>query len=397
MFYFVIFLLLTSFAILEHFNLNKNGRKFLTFIAWLILVLVAGLRFETGGDWDTYTDIFHRIRPLSDVIHGKYGVSGIEFGYILLNSVIKEFGGNIQYVFFIITFTNTTLLVDSLKKYTDRVLLALLIYYGVFYFQLEMIYTRQSLAVILSFFALRYIENRQFWKYLLIIGLAMTFHRMALVMLPFYFLLTRKVSASIWIFLVLTGALLMALNVSWFTFVYLQFSKLLGGEFYSRALFYTSEGQYAVVRGISVGFALNLLLFILFIWKKHEIESQNIGIIFFNLFVYSILLYYYTYEVIEISNRFRYFFFISIIVLFPLVINHLKAFFKLPILLFIVSYSFFFSRSIFLEESIANAYNPYQNYILCQMNYEKGTGQKRLDKAIQEAKSQRKELQKTKK
>ncbi len=233
-----------------------------------------------------------------------------------------------------------------------------------------MIYTRQSLAVILSFYALRFIENRQFWRYLLIIGLAMSFHRMALVMLPFYFLLTRKVSATTWISLVLTGALLMALNVSWFTYLYLFVSKILGGEFYSRALMYTSDSQYAVARGISVGFALNIFLFFLFIWKKDDIEKIKYGRIIFNLFIFSILLYYFTYELVEISIRFRYFFFISLVILFPFIIETQPKSHNYIILTIAITYSFLFNMAIFLEYGIGVAYNPYQNYIVSQLYYE---------------------------
>ncbi|MGL4907863.1 MAG: EpsG family protein [Bacteroidales bacterium] len=395
MFYLGVFIVLLSFTFLESYDtLTKRSHQILAICACLILVGIAGLRFETGGDWDAYTEIFEQINPISHAIKtGSWGVQNLEIGYVLFCSIVKELGGTIQTVFFIVTLFNISLLLCALKKYTKQILFALFIYYAICYFALEMLYTRQAIAVAITFWGIQYIEKKQFWRFLLVTLLAFYFHRMAIIMLPLYFLLRRRIATSIWIFIIGIGATLMFFKVVWFSTAYLEISKILGTTFYQKALYYVEAEFFAIPRTISMGFFLNIFLFIGLLWQRKEIEKLKYGTIFLNLFYISLVAYYYGYELVEISNRFRFFFLISLIVLFPIWLSSFRLHTnKLIVGTIIIFYSFLYNRAILLELPAAAAYNPYQNYLIYEWGKKISTGAERLKQSIEYTKNERQEM-----
>jgi len=115
---------------------------------------------------------------------------------------------------------------------------------------------------------------------------------------------------------------------------------------------------------------------------KPGIDSRKYGTVHLNMFALSLALYYYSYELVEISNRFRLFFLISVIVVLPLLLEALPTFMNrlLGYLLALV-YCFNFASAIFLEKPQAIAYNPYQNYIEFRKNPRPSTGKERLERS----------------
>ena len=103
---------------------------------------------------------------------------------------------------------------------------------------------------------------------------------------------------------------------------------------------------------------------------------------YFYLFALSLVLYYYCYELVEVSNRVRLFFFIGIIALLPMLLEVLPLFLeRLAGLVVVALYCFSFSRGIFLEAPQAAAYNPYQNYIEYKLHPRPSTGKQRLEQS----------------
>ena len=217
MIYIAIFLILLIFAIAET-QLNERSKWVLQTIAWLVLVFVAGTRYETGGDWDVYTYIFEEeVVPFSKGLsQHNFGAEHIELAFVLLCSVIKQLGGNIQWVFFIVTLVNISILWYVLRRTTKYVLFGMLAYYALCYFALDMLYTRQSTSVLLCMLAVIFADDwKDWWKYMLIVVLAAACHRMALIMIPVYFLLHKGWNDYVYYGLIGLGCVLMLFGVRW--------------------------------------------------------------------------------------------------------------------------------------------------------------------------------------
>lgn len=86
MFYFVIFIL----SVVSFLDLNKRKNLEIFYVVLLMIILVDGLRIETGTDWGTYKYFFE----LS--IFNRF-----EIGYEIYIWVIKKIYNNYQFFVFI--------------------------------------------------------------------------------------------------------------------------------------------------------------------------------------------------------------------------------------------------------------------------------------------------------
>ena len=393
MFYLICFVILLVLAILNVQMHDRLSNQLLSGLAALLLIGIAGLRYETGGDWDTYAQLFREFPDFSRLIgHPKELMAQqVEEGFVLLNALIKSLGGTVQHLFFVVTAVNLTLITCALQRYTKYPVVALLCYYGILYFQLEMIYIRQATAVALCFFALQYIHSHKIWKYMLIIVLACTFHRVAALMIPLYFLLDRKLPVWLYAAAVGVGALLMLIGVPWIQKIFLAVASLLGDSYAQKAEYYTDNALFAVGRGLSIGFVLNLAILGVVLYFKDKLDALPHGTVMLNMFALSLLLYYYCFELVEVSNRVRMFFLIGVIVLLPMVLEVLPIFLeRLAGLVVVALYCFSFARGIFLERPESAAYNPYQNYIEYKIHPRPSTGKQRLDQSKKAFRNDRK-------
>ena len=394
MFYLICFLILFALAVLNIQMHDGPSSRALSAIAAILLIAVAGLRYETGGDWDVYTEIFSSLPPLSRLIGNPAELmqQRVEEGFVLLCALIKSLGGTIQHLFFAVAAINISLITFALCRYTRFPVVGLLCYFGILYFNLEMIYIRQATAVALCFFALQYIPSKQIVPYLLIILLACAFHRVAALMLPLYFLLNIKFPSWVYVIVVGTGAIVMLLGIPWIQTIFLTVAGWLGENYAEKAEMYTENMIYSVNRGFSIGFVLNLAIFIVLICFRRKIALHRYGNIMLNMFVLSLVLYYYCFELVEVSNRVRLFFLIGVIALLPIVLEVLPLFLeRLAGLLVVAAYCFSFSRGIFLEFPQAAAYNPYQCYIEYKIHPRPSTGKQRLDQSKKAFRQDRKQ------
>ena len=383
MFYLICFGILFVLAVLNVQMHDKLSTQILSGLAAIMLIGIAGLRYETGGDWDAYTNIFANLESID---------SGIEEGFMFLCQSIKSMGGTVQHLFFVVTLINITLITCALRRYTQYPVVGLLCYYCLLYFQLEMIYIRQATAVALCFFALQYIRPKKIVPYMLFILLACTFHRVAVLMIPLYFVMDRKLPAWLYLTVIGIGAVIMWAGVPWIKTIFLTVSGWLGDAYAEKAESYTENAFYNVNRGISVGFVLNMAILAVIMFFKKQIDEKPYGTIMLNMFAASLMLYYYGYELIEVSNRVRLFFLIGLIALLPMILEVLPIFMeRLAALVVVAMYCFVFSRFIFFEQPRAAAYNPYQNYIEYKINPRPSTGKQRLEQSKHEFNNERKQ------
>jgi hypothetical protein len=384
MFYLICFIILFVLAVLNVQMHDKLSSQILSGLAALLLICIAGLRYETGGDWDSYTDLFASFPPLSRLLGHPVELmeQQTEEGFTLLCAFIKSLGGTVQHLFFVVTTVNITLITCALHKYTKYPVVALLCYYGILYFNLEMIYIRQATAVALCFFAVQYIQSRQLWKFLLIVLLACTFHRVASLIIPLYFVLHIRIPSWVYAVVVGVGAVVMLVGVPWIQTIFVTVAGWLGENYAGKAEMYTHTSMFSANRGLSVGFVLNLLILIVMLCFKKKIDEHPYGTIMLNMFALSLVFYYYCFELVEVSNRTRMFFSIGIIVLLPMVLELLPFVLeRMAGLVIIALYCFSFSRFIFLEMPQAAAYNPYQNYIEYKIHPRPSTGKQRLEQS----------------
>jgi len=388
MFYLVIFIILGFFSFLEITSIDHLYKRILLIISFFMLWLIAGLKFEMGGDWPAYTQFFKEVEPFEVVLTQQapvYSMNYMEPAYKLLNALIKSLGGNMQLVFLIIAFINSCLFFKALRMYCVYPVLGALIYFSAVYFPLDMIAIRQAVAVQLFFIALFFIYQRRFWLFFLTMLIAVLFHRSAFLLLPLYFVIHKELNYKVYTAIFIFSAAVFFLQIQWMASLLSLVADKIGGHTGGIIRMYLSSNSYGVNRVLSVGVFINLLLFIVYYRHRNELRHFKYYTVFFNLFMINVVVFFVFYELIEISNRYRFYFLLSNVVLLPYLITIYKdTGFKIVTYVGIIVFSFLYGRAVFLEQPSAIAFNPYQNYLYHKIFDTRSDGMERLKKSDRE-------------
>lgn len=393
MIYLIIFILLAVFSWFEikHIFTNKQWIYAQNFLI-ILLFLIAGLRYETGVDWAGYQYYYDKIAPFDEAFNSdnfKGVFLTLDLGYALFNSIVKMFGGGIQVIFFIVSAVSFRLLLLNLRFYTKYVITGLLVYYCFYFFVLDMSGLRQGIAVQLVLYALQYLLNGKSKKnFIWYVVLAGSIHWSAFILLLLYFLpkyKTIKYSSIIifsCLFLFIFNIKIVELLIPNIQML-LKWNTLLIGKLDA----YTSHKTFSKAREIDplTLFAIVRILIIygLFVLYKSKLESFKYINFVFNLFLLEIICYFGLYELNEISERLRYYFMFSEIILLSMIFSVLRHyFFKDMMYLFVVFIAMFNSAPFILEFPSTVAYHPYQNYIIYKVLNKKSTGEQRLQQHI---------------
>lgn len=170
-----------------------------------LAVYLAGLGLFVGmgdmlGGYDRYIycDVFDTISNVTN-LNGNYYVTGCfeffpsESGWTILNVLISFYTEN-RYIFILsITLLTYTLLFISLRRCASNYPLALILFMGLwFYFTFT--YLRQVLGATFVWLSIPYILKRRIVPFCVIVFLAWTIHKSAILFFPTYFLVTHSFS-----------------------------------------------------------------------------------------------------------------------------------------------------------------------------------------------------------
>lgn len=158
---------------------SKKYTQYLFFIWCIILIFVAGFRFDTA-DYKEYVNLFNWTPDIIDtIINNKWEFfifTREEIGYLLLNSLVKLFTDESEFLFLSVATISIFLYYKSIKTYAIYPLVSLLIYFSFIYCVKELAQIRQGIAMAFFVYSLRYLINSNFKKYIICIWLAGCFH-----------------------------------------------------------------------------------------------------------------------------------------------------------------------------------------------------------------------------
>lgn len=170
-------------------------------VSMALLALFVGISDMLGGyDRYIYCNLFD---GLADPVGGKgydamlsiFYLYKLELGYCLWNLLVAQITSN-RYIFILLT----TLLMyymfyRAIKRHTANPMIALVMFLALTFF-FSFTYLRQMLAAAFAWQALRYIESKNFKKFLLWVGIAFSFHNSAIIFFPAYFIPTAKIKVG---------------------------------------------------------------------------------------------------------------------------------------------------------------------------------------------------------
>lgn len=274
-----LYLLIFSIPVLFYY-LRVKSQSQLVFLACylLFLALFVGMSDMFGGyDRYIYGEAFDSIADTTTE-HGSYSANNVfdyfpsEPGYTLLNIFISFFTAN-RYIFIlVITFLIYTLLFVSLKKYADNYAFAVILFMGLwFYFSFT--YLRQVLGATIVWLSIDYIAQRRFWKFLLVVLIAMSVHKSAIIFFPVYFIPMRKFPPR-----KIIRLMLLVLLVGISPIPNALFSA------YGDVSSVEMQKDYSATGGFRIAYALEAFFFIYFIINRYRyVKTDRQSIVMLNM------------------------------------------------------------------------------------------------------------------
>lgn len=159
--------------------------RILLLIILLIMIIIPGIRSYVGTDYYNYYEIFEK-----DMQLGVQAVTvrnnGIFWSIPSLLSVITD---EVYWVYIVIATLIALFIVTAIKNNSINFALSLFVYFASFDYFNSFNGMRMCIAAGIVFYGTKFIRERQMWRYFLCVGLAIWFHYVAIVALPFYFIL----------------------------------------------------------------------------------------------------------------------------------------------------------------------------------------------------------------
>lgn len=181
-----------GYYIKKDFIEPKIYKKFIWFILIIAIpVLISGFRDNVGTDYNHYLTIYYNINLWPFEIAWK--IYGNEPLFFLLNKISYTVFNSEWGIFLISSFIIHFFIIwgiDFFKK-DISIPFALFLYFLIF-FNFGLNVMRQTIAISIVFFAIRYIYKRKLIPYIIMIFLASLFHNTAIICLIFYFLTMKK-------------------------------------------------------------------------------------------------------------------------------------------------------------------------------------------------------------
>lgn len=228
---------------------TDNRKKQFLILTGIVLVLVMGCRYtdiSSRGDLNNYARLYVRIQDVE--WKNIFTFSSMEPGYLVLNKAFSQIFPWAQSIVFIEAIICVAFTFRFIYKFCNDVMLAIFCYLAQGLFIFELTGFRQAIAISICLFSVEFVEKRKFIKFILLVGLAYTFHTTAVIFIPFYFIANLKPAFKTTILYIIGTYLLMR-----FTPTLLLWGSDLTGSDYSYA------GSWGNLTGPLINLSFNFL------------------------------------------------------------------------------------------------------------------------------------------
>ncbi len=163
---------------------NRKKGKILCSLVGLQLFLTAALRATTvGGDLENYIPLYSR---LGKEDWGEIFVGRIEPGYLFLNKILTLFSTDERLLLVVIGGIVVVGFCTFIYKNSRIPWLSLFLFVALGLYTTSLSMLRQSVAIVFTLMSIRYVERRSFWKFSILVSIAMLFHYTAITFFILY-------------------------------------------------------------------------------------------------------------------------------------------------------------------------------------------------------------------
>ncbi|SEA56800.1 EpsG family protein [Oribacterium sp. KHPX15] len=285
-------------------------------LAFLPLYIVYAFQCSVHSDYDNYQILY----SLTSIGNHELRDPAVYLIFRILSNLRLPF----QSVYIVIYFIAFFILAKCIKDYSVDFSMSMTLFITVF-FMLGFYYIRQLLAVVIVFYAYRYINTGNFKKYLVLTILASTFHTSALIMLPGYFLLRYRFNTSFYVLITLISAIINAAKNTVLTWIVATFIP----KYFGRHEMFRS---FAFDLYDTIWILILMLITFIYIFKSSspamtanntKTNQPDCNNVFLRGLIFYFILYFFGRWILEFE-RFGYYFYFPVICLYPKFIERLS-------------------------------------------------------------------------
>ena len=321
----VFFIMLT---VTEHLLMKRQGNltvdmQIIRWISIISLIFFFGLRGFEGWDWTLYYPAYKDLPPLLSFRAGLFTSTRFEHGFVVLMAAVKSIWSNYHFFVFISTLIDILILNEILKrysKYSFSFSCLLFIIMGGFYLETDLL--RGAKSIMLFLLSVKYIEERKILPYYLLNIAACLFHISALIFLPLYFVLNKKISRKTVIIIFIAGLTIFLLRIQYIRPFLAWISSGSDSRFAELINKYLENPSFATGYGITIGLFERIVTFtLIIIYYEKLIKKNSINLIFLNCFILYFIIFFYFSEMKIIPVRVGSLFSFSYWILFPALVE----------------------------------------------------------------------------
>lgn len=316
--YFIIFSILAVFSALEIYGLRKLENNYFFLLLNLALFVLSFIRWETGTDWTAYNNFFH------SAIEWNLE-SEFEWGFARLNELVKIIFDSYTVLLFLLGIILFTFQSKAIIKFSPYPITSLLFLWSVTFSNI--FFVRQSIATVILFFSIRFIQKRKMFYFLLMVAVATMFHRTSLIFLIAWWVYPLKIRP---LFMIFGIGLSLALTV-YLSQLMLSLGSVFGGMAQNKIEFYIEYGEDAfgveipMAEIIFKGFINKIAVFALAIYSLSTFEKRGEEFRgYLNLYWIGILIYFSTISISVALVRLSYAYDMTSIVMVPIMLKNIK-------------------------------------------------------------------------
>ena len=330
---------------------DDKGQRFFIFMALLIMVLIAGLRYNVGQDYVGYT-FYYNERPYLDESIGME----LEYGYTTLVNFLNELNLEVWSYFMVSAAITYSLLFYSFKYYKHILFLGVFFFitYGFYFYSYNGV--RQAVAMSALAVAIMYIQKRKIFHFFGIILLGGLMHKSLFLFFPLDFLIHKiKLPHYVWYLTFFISLILQFIPLA--DFIDISFiSEILSGSQIDYSGFAESMDSNEV-GGLTLGYLVRVAIGLLILSYYNKLIKFNKDYLpYYNLALIGIVLYNAFSHILVIARLNNYFLFFSIFCL-AFIVNYLfRSKQKLIANSILVFFLLLFCYSIYLGENGASPY-----------------------------------------
>lgn len=269
-----LFVFMAVSSYLELYVLKKKTPFFLI-IAGVLMIIFSGFRYFVGADYPIYKNLysgFSLYTTYKDVLDKALFIptsEQIEWIYVLLNKILFDIGSPFYMVTFVMVLMSISLKFTTIYQNLAYPVLGAFMYFMPLYFFEDSGQIRQGMGVAICVFSYRYIKARNLPMFLLMMYIALGFHKTAVAFLPAYWIVKIPMNKARIIAVIVIAILLSPFEV------YRIFGSLIdniGSQDVSDGFSgYVNDSQF----GQSVAFGLADIIKIFFIYILYKFDEDG--------------------------------------------------------------------------------------------------------------------------